>query len=255
MRRIERWAHQNRLRGRHPVEKLCLAGAMLAASLAVPPVPGGAVIALAMSAVTVLVAGVPLREYLRVVAVPAGFVAGGSLALMVSLDPAGSGWTVAVAPEGASEAARAALRSLAAVSSLSFLALTTPVMDLAGLAGRRRWLAAFAELALVVYRFAHVLTAGAAAMRTAQEARLGYAGAVNAHRSLGLLAASLLPRALGHAARLERGLAVRGYQGSLRTLAEERRVSIPALAALALIVMLALAVALPRGMAPAGGWR
>ncbi len=237
MYRIERWAYENRLHRRHPGEKLALAGGMLLLSLTVPPLPGSLLVAAVMGTATVGVAGVPWRDYLRVLAVPAGFIAGGAVAMGVSVGFGGGGWRVAPSPEGMAAALPVVLRSLAAVSSLSFLALTTPVLELAGLLRRWRHLEGAVDLALAVHRFLHVLTGTAAAMRTAQEARLGYATPGRAYRSLGLLAACLLPRALGQAARLERGLMARGYQGSLGTLPVERRLSPAALAGAAGLVL------------------
>lgn len=247
---IERWAYANRLSRRHPAEKAALAGGMLVLSLALPPVPGAALVFALMAAATVGAAGVSVRDYLRVLAVPAGFLLGGAAAMAVSLSAGPDGWRLAASPEGAAGAGPVLLRSLAAVSCLCFLALTTPVVEWAAPLTRRPRVGAAADLALLVYRFLHVLSATLRAMRLAQEARLGYATWGRAHRSLALLFAALLPRALDRALRLERGLAARGYRGELPVLPAERSFSAAALLA---VLALELAVA-ALGVRLGGGW-
>lgn len=235
---IEGWAHANRLRHRHPAEQAAFAGGMLLLSLTLPPVPGALLILAVMTGATTVWAGVPVVVYLRVLAVPAGFLAGGAAAMMVSLSPGPGGWHLTPAP-----AATAAplLRALAAAASLGFFALTTPVGAWVAPLARRRATRPLAELLLLTYRFLHLLAGTAAAMRVAQAARLGYATPARAYRSLALLAAALLPRALERARRLERGLAARGYEGELRVLPRARRLSARRLAGLA---ALQLAVAI-----------
>ena len=70
-------------------------------------------------------------------------------------------------------------------------------------------------------------TLQAAAIRMAQEARLGWHGWRRSIRSLGLLIAMLLPRAMESARRLEMGLAARGFDGNLRMLSSAPPTSIP----------------------------
>lgn len=233
---IDRWAYANRWRCRHPVEKLTLAAGMLLLSLTVPPWPGGMLILAVMAVTTVGLAGIPLRVYLRVLRVPAGFALTGAAAMLfrIAAKPEG-GWRLALAPGGTAAAAAVLLRSLAALACLSFLALTTPVVEFVPLFRRWRLPPAVLDLVLLVYRFLHVLTDRARAARTAQASRLGHAGIRHAYRSLGLLAASLFPRALERARRLEHGLAARGFQGDLHVLLPQREISIAALAGILLL--------------------
>jgi cobalt/nickel transport system permease protein len=131
-------------------------------------------------------------------------------------------------------------RSFAALTCLLFLALTTPATDL--IVGLRRLglPAEIAEIALLMYRFLFLLGDTAMAMDSAQAARLGHFGAKRRLRSLGLLIANLLPRALGRARRLEVGLAARGWNGEMRVLSKRTKTSMPALG-LVLLVEAAIA--------------
>jgi cobalt/nickel transport system permease protein len=160
-------------------------------------------------------ARVPLGAWAAVQAPPLAFVAAGVLPLLFTWGPDGFG----IAAGGPAAAFAVAARTVAATAALTLLALTTPAPDLVrGL--RRLGLAPeLAELALTTWRFLFVLADTARTMNTAQAARLGHDGMRRTLRSTGLLAAALLPRAFDRAHRLETGLAARGFDGRLPTLA------------------------------------
>lgn len=222
MYQIDRHAHTNRWRHRHPVEKLTLALGMLLLSLLLPPYPGALLIFSAMTVATVGGAGIPLGAYLRLLLAPAGFALAGAATMVVSLTIGpGTGWHFTLSPLGITMASRLLLRSLAAVSCLYCLALTTPVVDLLPVLRRWRVPEIVIDLMLLIYRFLFVLTATVQAMRVAQAARLGYGSLRQTRRSLSLLAAALFGQVLGRARRLETGLAARGYDGRLLVLSME----------------------------------
>lgn len=211
---IDRAAHLNRWRRKPLAEKALLALGMLVLAIALPPGPGAPLVAVVMTAVTLIGARAPSRLWLSCAAAPMGFLAVGVISLALRVDAHGLG----LAPAGLQTAATLAMRSIAGVTCLLFLALTTPTTDL--ISGLRRIgiPAEIAEVALLIYRFVFVLADAALAMDVAQAARLGHATARLRVRSLGLLIANLLPRAFDRARRLEIGLAARGWHGDLRVL-------------------------------------
>ncbi len=215
---VERLAYGNRWAERHPGEKLLLGGSLLTLSVCLPPMPGAALVLAVAVGCALIGARLPAGDYFRVFAVPIGFLAASALTLAVSIDPAGPGPIVSVSEAGATMAADASLRALAATAALLLIVLTTPVVDLLGLLRRTRLPAPIVDIILLVYRFIGLTTATMAAGRTAQANRLGYSGFRVAIRSSGLLAAALLPRVLDRAARMQTGLAARGYGGDLRVL-------------------------------------
>jgi len=236
----DRLAYASRWRCRPLAEKSLLSAGLLGLALALPPVPGGALVLLAATALA-LAAGTPASAWIRLMAAPAAFVVSGSLALLVEMDAAG----LHLAADHGRQAGLVALRALAAIAALLLLAATTPTPDL--IQGLRRLgvPAELTELALSIYRFIFVLQDTAAAMHAGQAARLGTDGWRRRVRSAGMLAASLLPRALDRAHRQETGLAARGFDGSLRTLSPVRPASPAGLIRVA--VLLAL-------LAGAGTW-
>jgi cobalt/nickel transport system permease protein len=222
---IDRLAQAGRWRRRPVAEKALLSLGLLALAVALPPWPGAALVLAAAWGAALAGARVPLGEWLRLVAPPLGFVLTGAATLLVELGPDG----VHLAADRGSAALAVVLRATAAVSCLLLLAVTTPTPDLLTAFRRAGLPAEIAEVALLTWRFLFLLQDTAAAIRAAQESRLGWQGRRRSVRSLGLLVAALLPNALDRARRLEAGLAARGFDGSLRMLSPVRPLSWPVL--------------------------
>ena len=199
---------------------------MLVLAVSLPPFPAAVMIAAGMTAAALAGARVPVRVWLGCALAPAGFMLTGAVALAVQFD--GHGFSLS--PVGLAAAGGLIARALAGLSCLLFLALTTPATDL--MAGLRRLgvPAEIVEVALLMYRFIFLIADEAFAMNAAQAARLGHATGCRRLRSLGLLLASLLPRALDRARRLETGLAARGWDGEMRVLSDQPARSWPVLA-------------------------
>jgi cobalt/nickel transport system permease protein len=228
---VDRVAHLNRWRFRSLTEKALLALGMLLLDITLPPFPVAIVVAVIMSLATLVGARVPVRVWLACAAGPTGFLLAGTLSLLLQIDAGG----LSLAPDGLKAAARLAARSEAGLTCLLFLALTTPASDLIAGLRRLRLPAEIAEIALLTYRFLFLLAETAAAMNTAQAARLGHVGIGRRLSSLGLLIANLLPRALDRARRLEIGLSARGWNGELRVLSRRSVLSPTGLAAILLL--------------------
>lgn len=228
---VDRTAHLNRWRFRSLTEKTLLALGMLLLDIALPPWPVAGVVAGVMTLAALAGARVPVRVWLACAAGPTGFLLAGTLSLLLQIDTHG----IALAPGGLEAAAGVAARSEAGLSCLLFLSLTTPASDL--MAGLRRLgvPSEITEVALLTYRFLFLLADTAAAMNAAQAARLGHVGLRRRLRSLGVLVANLLPRALDRARRLEVGLSARGWNGDMRVLSRPGAVSLPGLAAVLLV--------------------
>lgn len=215
---IDRVAHTNRWSGRNPRDKLLLGGGLLILSVVLPPVPGAILVLIAAVTATVAGARVPAGDYLRVLMLPAAFMISGAAVLAISLRLDGGGPAVSFSSVGATTALTVSLRALAATASLLLIILTTPVSEFLGLLRKIRVPAAIVDVTLLVYRFTMVTAEVAERARISQASRMGYTGFRRSLRSAGLLAASLLPRVLDKASRMETGLAARAYDGNLRVL-------------------------------------
>lgn len=230
MRAIDHYAWTNRWRNRHPVEKLLPAFSLLLLTLLLPPLTTGPLVLLLTLLATVWGAGIPLRTFGNVMAVPAAFLLAGAPFLAVSVTFS-DGVSLHFSMEGGRLALETTVRALAAVSCLAFLTLTTPLVDWAPLLLRLGTPASVVELILLMYRLIFVFAERILTGRQAQAARLGYVRVDRSLYSIGLLAGNLFQRGLDRARRLEIGLAARGYAGELRVLTPERPLSWSRLAA------------------------
>jgi cobalamin biosynthesis protein CbiM/cobalt ECF transporter T component CbiQ len=223
---VDAAAHGSRLARASALEKMAFAGGMLLLALLLPPVPGDVLVIVVTVMATLLAARVPARTYAKVLLVPAMFVAFGVVPLLVSLSLGGP-WLVrlGLTEGGADLALGVALRALAGLSSMLFLALSTPLPQILQALRRLGMPAVVVEVAALVYRSIWTFVETVAATRRAQAARLGYRSLRRSYHSLGMLTASFFSRSLQRALAMEHGLAARNWRGDLRVLDEEAAVS------------------------------
>ncbi|RSS84222.1 cobalt ECF transporter T component CbiQ [Streptomyces sp. WAC06614] len=231
---IDAAAHASRWRHRHPLEKALLGLGLTGCAVALPPWPGAPLVAVATLAVLLGPAGVGRRQLWRAFRLPLGFCVTGALPLLVAVGgPAGP---VALAPDGPRHATELLLRTSAASLGVLLFAFTTPVSDVLPRLVRAGVPAPVVDVALVMYRIGFLLLDAVAQVHAAQAARLGHTGRAALWRSVAGLAATSFVRAFDRAARLQAGLAGRGYDGTLRVLVPEAAVSPRFLAATAALL-------------------
>ena len=223
---IDSTAHSNRLSGVSALEKMAFAGGMLLLALFLPPLPGDVFVIVVTWIAALAVARIPLGTFAKVMTVPLVFLIIGVLPLLVSLSLGGP-WLLRASPAagGPMLALAVALRALAGLSSLLFLALSTPLPQILQALRRIGVPAVVVEVAALVYRSIWTFVDTVAATRRAQAARLGYRSFGSSYRSLGMLTAAFFGRSLQRARAMENGLAARNWHGDLRVLDEEVAVS------------------------------
>lgn len=235
-------AHSSRWRRRHPLEKAVLGFGLTVCAVCLPPWPGALLVAAATLVLLLGPAGVPARRLWRAYRVPLGFCVTGAMPLLVRVG--GPDGLVALAPHGPAQAGAVLLRTSAASLGLLLFAFTTPVSDVLPRLVRAGVPAAVVDVALVMYRMSFLLLDTVAQVRQAQAARLGQNSRAAAWRSLAALGATVFVRAFDRAARLQAGLASRGYDGTLRVLVPEARVSGRFVCATAVLLAVLSAVSL-----------
>ncbi|MET9428965.1 MULTISPECIES: cobalt ECF transporter T component CbiQ [unclassified Streptomyces] len=220
---IDAAAHSSRWRRRHPCEKAVLGFGLTVLAICLPPWPGAVLVAAATLAVLLGPAGVGRRQLWRAFRVPLGFCVTGAVPLLFQVGGP-EGW-VALAPDGPVHAGQLLLRTSAASLGVLLFAFTTPVSDVLPRLVRAGVPAPVVDVALVMYRISFLLLDAVRRIREAQAARLGLTSRAAAWRSLAGLGATAFVRAFDRAARLQTGLAGRGYDGTLRVLVPEAAVS------------------------------
>jgi cobalt/nickel transport system permease protein len=235
--RLDALAHGNRLRWLPPQQKLAFAAVLLLLSL-ISPARVQVLIAGWMGLWIVGHAGIPPRTFLPLLLLPLGFALISLPALVVNAAPGaavalvrsdvwrGLSWPLAggelyLSRAGLQQAALLVTRSLAASSCVLFALLTTPINELIAVLRRLPVPGLFLDLMVHTYGFIATLTAIAAELWTAQQARAGRRGPLKLVRDLALLVGLLLHRALASYRALAMGLAARGYDGELRLIGSD----------------------------------
>ena len=155
-----------------------------------------------MIGATLFGARVSFTLWWKAMTAPIGFLFVGVFTLIFQVQF----WHIGIAPHGLELAGRVGVRAFAGLTCLLFIALTTPATDLVTGLRRLGVPAEIAEMTLLIYRFVFLLTDTAETMNAAQ-ARFGHITYRRHMKSLGLLIANLMPRALARAQALEVGLA------------------------------------------------
>jgi cobalt/nickel transport system permease protein len=239
----EQWAYSNRWRWIHPGAKGLLTLCALVSAF-VSTNPWFLITAAVLLAVlTVWGAGIPLGQYLRVFLPPLGFLATGGVMIALSVQWPGGGqhFALRLDPSQLPQVAVLVGRSLACLAALLLLALTTPMTDLIFLLRRLKVPAEILDLMTVGYRSVFVFLEAVHDITTAQAARLGYATARTAMRSLGSLIAVLTVQVWQRSLALDQAALARANDGPLFFLENEyadsrRSFAVAAAAGLLLLV-------------------
>ena len=190
---IEQCAYSNRWRRFDPAAKGVFAcSCLVAAFMAGRPVVL-CVMAFVIASITVVGAGIRVRDYLRIFLPPLLFLAisSASLALSVHGYFFPLRFYVQLEQSQLPHVALACGRSLNSLTALLFLSLTTPVTDLIALLRRLKTPEVLLDIMTLCYRTLFVFMEAVHDTRVAQSARLGYATNRLALRSLGGLVANI----------------------------------------------------------------
>lgn len=192
-------------------------------------------LAVIMLAVTVLVGGVRLHEYLSLLALPAAFLLVSGLALLVSFHGAPEGvlnvrlfgvWC-SVTPADQARTALVLSKALGAVSCLYLLSLSTPMTEIIAALRKARVPAVIVELMYLIYRYIFILLEMHRTMRDAAESRLGYVDFRVSVRTTGNIYANLLAHSFHKANLCFDAMESRCYEGEIRFLEDEKPVTVP----------------------------
>lgn len=238
---LDELAHTNPWRTRHPAEKAALSLGLLAATVALPPWPGALVVGTVALVLVLGPAGLGVAPLLRAMRVPLAFIAVGSLPLLVAV---GGAPLVRWEPGGIPLALELAARATAALLCLLLFAATTPLSDLLPRLNRLGVPPAVTEVAALMYRMLFLLLDTVTTVREAQACRLGFRTWACTYRSVAGQGGAIFVRAFDRARRMEEGLALRGYTGSLRVQVPDRPVSRPFLAGTAVLLVAVVTVTL-----------
>lgn len=215
-------AYTNRWRPRHPGEKALLSLGLLVCAVALPVWPGALVVGAVATVILFGPAGLSVGQAAHALRVPLGFVIAGSLPLLFAV---GGSTGVRIDLHGLPLAAQLAGRATAALLCLLLFAATTPLADVLPRLANLGVPPAVTEITALIYRMLFLLLGTVRAIREAQASRLGFRNWSTSYHSLAGQGAAIFVRAFDRARRMDEGLSLRGYTGSLRVDVESRPVS------------------------------
>ena len=253
---LDDYAHGNALRETSARLKLFLGlGAILLCVSSTTPI-APLFVAITMSLVTVILAKISGRIYVRLLLVPLSFAllsAGvvafvhGSGQTLFSVEI--NGLNLAIREEGANLAALLIARTFGGMCSLFFIALTTPMIEVFAVLKSLRIPQSVIELSMMIYRYIFVFLDQAAMIHSAQVMRLGDAGTRNSINSFAMLSGVLFLRSWEQGERLIVAMDSRCYDGKLDLMEQAGREKPRTIFAVAVYLAAAIAIAvLTRGV-------
>lgn len=195
-------------------------GVLCGVSAASPVTP--LFIAACMGLAAVVLAKVPVKFYLKLIALPLGFAATGSVVILFFF---GTGYEIAsfdtlgvhlaIRSQGLNMAVLVMARTLSGMCCLFFLALSTPMVELFSVLKTSGVPDVFIELSMLIYRYIFVLLEVAVSIKFAQTVRLGYKDLLSSLHSTTMLAGTLFIRSWEQGERLYLAMDSRCYDGKL----------------------------------------
>ena len=179
-----------------------------------------------MALLTVAVGGLPLQDYLSLLALPAAFLLLSGLALLWDFAPSAVGVVdlpcfggyFTVLPAAQISARLVMARALGAVSCLYLLSLSTPMPEILSVLRRAHVPSIVIELAVLIYRYIFILLATHRNMKDAAASRLGFGPLKRSLRTTGKLYGNLLSRSFRRAGAYFDAMESRCYAGDIRFL-------------------------------------
>lgn len=188
------------------------------------------VMILIVGALTIYSTALRINAYLKLLALPLGFLVMAVLPLMLQAHAEGTGIIIGgsvfgriigITPEAFADGLSMALRSLAAVSGMYFILITTPMSDLLWTLKEIKMPTLLITLMSLMHRYIFVFWSELRSMKTAQTSRLGYVTFERSVHSAGQLIASLFLRVYIKCDRVYDALESRGYSGDFQQLEKQ----------------------------------
>ncbi len=221
---LDDYAYKNALRTVNPRMKLLLGFASILVCAFSTSLIAPLAVAISMSSIIVVVAKIPLRFYIKLLLIPLPFVLFSAIAilLMQGGDSLYSFTIFGIDIGASSESANLALllffRTLGGMSSMFFIALTTPMVEIFSILKSIGIPAVLIELSMLIYRYIFVLLDQAETINNAQVTRLGDSSLKASLKSFSMLSSVLFLRAWEQGERLMIAMDSRCYDGRLEVI-------------------------------------
>jgi cobalt/nickel transport system permease protein len=227
---ISNYSYSSGLNRVSPKSKILFSILPLLLCIILDSVPVSILTVIAMCFTSVRFGRISLKKYTGLIMIPFGFLAVGTLTILVNRFEPGHavlvGINIGQAAYGIDRytlvaCAKLVLKALGAVSCMYFLSLNTPMADLFQVLRRTKLPDVIVTLMELIYQYIFILLEEAGRMSIAKDSRLGNRSFATSLKSLGELAGMLFIRAYQRSERIFAALESRGYTGEFLTLEEE----------------------------------
>lgn len=223
---LDEQAQTNAISQINPVTKLILGVGSLILALITPSPIIPVISAITLSSVIILIAKIPLRLYLRILLIPAGFTLISVSAIILLTGGDTIFWHASITPwlsfsisqEGIRQGIFILSRVLGCTISLLLISLTIPFTDIIQILTRCKIPQELIDLMTILYRNIFILLDQAIQIHSAQVMRLGYSNPREATESFGMLCGSLFITSWNAGDDLVRAMDCRCYNGKFAPL-------------------------------------
>ncbi len=196
---LEEAAQHNALLQVHPYTKLLLGIGSIILVLFTSNYIVPCFIAITLSSVTILLAKINMRFYLKLLGIPLSFAFMSALIIIFLSEGVTEIWslqlfprfTLTVTEESLNHGLHIFARVFGGMCALFFISLTTPMTDLFGIMKKLKVPDLFIDLSMIIYRYIFIFMEKARQIYLAQQMRLGYTRPREALHSYSMLFGSI----------------------------------------------------------------
>lgn len=227
MNSIDKFAYISGLKKVNPMEKFIFAMVTMIVCIALNNIIDSIIILLLMAMITVILGKMPLKTYIKLMSLPLVFLILGVITIAINVVANSEGllfsfsifsMKLGCTYESILTAIRLFLKSIASVSCLYFLTLTTPIFEVLSVLKKLKVPKLFIELMELIYRFIFVLLDTANMIYISQNSRLGYSTLKTGFSSLGKLITILFISAYKRSQDIYDAMESRCYDGDINLL-------------------------------------
>ena len=201
---IDKYAYTNRLSGSNPFIKSIIVAIALAITTITKSNYINITILIIMGFLTIVVAGIPMRKYLKLLFIPVTFLIISVVTILISVSKVDTYlWSieifnnyVGITRSSLHDSILLSTRVFASISSTFFLGLTTPLNNMIKVLKRLHLPSSLIELIVLIYRSIFIFLEEASDIYNGQELKFGYSNIKNSLRSTSLLIRSLFTKVM-----------------------------------------------------------
>jgi cobalt/nickel transport system permease protein len=232
---IDQYAYTNKLNDVHPVEKTLFSMLTMGVAIVSNRFAIHILIILLMFISTVIIARIPIKVYTKLILIPLAFLIIGVIPIIFTVSSYDSSFIysikisnlyLGITKSGIESGFIVCLRSIATITCLYFMSLTTPLLEVIQLLRKLKLPKSIIEIMTLIYRFIFVLLESAVVIHNSQSSRLGYSSVGNSFKSMGKLTSMVFIKAYNNSQSLYQSLVSRGYNGDLNVISREYSYSI-----------------------------